>query len=66
MNRSSQPRSSESFRQIMFSRQSSVASLYETDDEADEGQGVGVSDYVPGPLLPLKEQLELDKVRGMV
>ena len=50
----------------MFSRQSSVASLYETDDEADEGQGVGVSDYVPGPLLPLKEQLELDKVRGMV
>lgn len=61
MNGSSEPGSSESFRQIMFSRQSSVVSLYETDDEPDEGQGVGVSDYVPGPLLPLKEQLELDK-----
>nr|ADE76649.1 unknown [Picea sitchensis] len=66
MNGSSEPGSSESFRQSRFSRQLSAESLYEMDDEMDEVHGIGISDYVPGPLMPLKEQLELDKVRGMV
>jgi len=61
MNGSSEPGSSESFRQDRFSRQLSVVSLYETDDEPDEGHGIGDSNFVPGPLMPLKEQLELDK-----
>jgi len=61
MNGSSEPGSSESFRHSRFTRQLSAVTLYETDDEADEGQGISISDYVPGPLMPLKEQLELDK-----
>ncbi|GLJ53422.1 hypothetical protein SUGI_1139230 [Cryptomeria japonica] len=47
--------SSESFQQNNFVRQFSKASLCETDEEQDDGS------YVPGPLVSLKEQLELDK-----
>lgn len=62
MNGSSEPGSSESFRHSnRFTRQLSAVTLYETDDEVDEGQGISISEYVPGPLMPLKEQLELDK-----
>lgn len=33
------------------------------DDEYDENQATGsVGNFVPGPLLPLKDQLEKDKV----
>uniref|UniRef100_A0A0D6R8Y2 Rho GDP-dissociation inhibitor 1 n=1 Tax=Araucaria cunninghamii TaxID=56994 RepID=A0A0D6R8Y2_ARACU len=62
MNGPSQPGdaagSSESFEQNRFDRQfstTSFTSLCDTDDERDS------DNYVPGPLLPLKEQLERDK-----
>lgn len=42
-------------------RQFNKSSYYETDEEEQDGAKVG-EDYVLGPLLPLKEQLEKDKV----
>lgn len=47
--------SSESFQQNNLVRRFSKASLCETDEEQEDGS------YVPGPLVSLKEQLELDK-----
>jgi len=41
-------------------RQFSKTSYYETDEEEQDGAKVG-EDFVLGPLLPLKEQLEKDK-----
>jgi len=42
-------------------RQFNQSSYYETDEEEQDGAKVG-KDYVLGPLLPLKEELEKDKV----